>query len=409
MTTTARHLVDEKLLRECVHCGLCLDACPSYVELGTEMDSPRGRIHLLSAVHDGTLSLDAEVVRHFDLCLGCRGCETACPSGVHYGRIFEQARDAIEKRYRRPWPQRLRRWAILRIFPHPQRLRTLLRPVAVLRALGIWTWVERFVPAARLIPESLGGRAVAPPIGAPRPERRVALLRGCVASVLFAETEAAARRVLARCAVGVDVPPRQVCCGALHLHSGDGDAARALARQNIDAFGDGADPIVVTAAGCGAAMKEYGDLLAADPLYGARARALAARVRDVTELVAELGPPPSSRPLRAKVAYHDACHLAHGQGVRLAPRQILEHSGAELVALPESELCCGSAGSYNLSEPRVATALGERKAANIVASGATCVAAANPGCAMQIRAALRACGSNVRVVHPIELLDETYE
>jgi glycolate oxidase iron-sulfur subunit len=406
MAAPAGHLVEEALLRECVHCGLCLDACPTYVELGTEMDSPRGRIHLLAAVHDGTLRLESEVVRHFDLCLGCRGCETACPSGVRYGRIFEQARDAIEKRYRRPWPQRLRRWAILRVFPHPQRLRALLAPVAVLRAVGMWSWVERVLPAARLVPEGTATEPVAA-VNVPQAGRRVALLRGCVASVLFAETEAATHRVLARCGIGVDVPARQGCCGALHLHSGDADTAREMARRNIDAFGAAAESIVVTAAGCGAAMKEYGDLLADDPLYAERARALAARVRDATELVAELAPPPS-RPLRAKVAYHDACHLAHAQGVRAAPRRVLEIAGAELVPLAESELCCGSAGSYNLSEPEVAAALGARKAANIASSGAACVAAANPGCALQIRAALRARGSDIRVAHPIELLDEAY-
>jgi glycolate oxidase iron-sulfur subunit len=402
-------MVDEALLRECVHCGLCLDACPTYVELGTEMDSPRGRIHLLSALHSGAVELQAEVVRHLDLCLGCRGCETACPSGVRYGQILEQARDHIEKHYRRAWPERLRRWAILQVFPHPARLRTLLAPVAALRLLGVWNWIERLLPAARLVPETSAAAAPLPDAPAAAPgARRVALLSGCVAAVLFPETAAATRRVLVRLGVALAVPATQRCCGALHLHSGDAESARRLARHNIDAFGGGSDTIVVTAAGCGAAMKEYGRLLADDRRYAAAARQFAARVRDVAELVVELAPRRPQTPLAIRVAYHDACHLAHGQGVRQPPRALLELAGAELVPLAEAELCCGSAGSYNLTEPELAHSLGERKAMNIERSGAACVAVANPGCALQIRAALRARGVDLRVAHPIELLDEAY-
>lgn len=408
MSGASQPVVDEALLRECVHCGLCLDACPTYVELGTEMDSPRGRIHLVAALQNGRVELDSEVVRHLDLCLGCRGCETACPSGVRYGQILEGARAHVERTYRRPWRERLKRWAILQLFPHPRRLRALLRPVGALRAVGLWSLAEHLFPVARLVPEQIPAAFAETSDAAPG-TRRVGLLRGCVASVLFADTNAAAARLLRRGGLGVTIPTAQSCCGALHLHSGDVETARRLARQMVDSFAGDLEAVAVTAAGCGATMKEYGELLGDDPRYAEKARAFAARVRDVIEVLADVELPPVSTPIQEKVVYHDACHLAHGQGVRAAPRRLLsEVAGAELVPLAESELCCGSAGSYNLSEPAMAAALAARKADNIVASGATCVAVANPGCALQIRAALRARGARLRVAHPVELLDECY-
>jgi glycolate oxidase iron-sulfur subunit len=406
----ALRVVDEALLRQCVHCGLCLDACPTYVELGTEMDSPRGRIHLVAALQSGALEIGPEVVRHLDLCLGCRGCETACPSGVRYGRILEEARSFVRVHHRRSIPQRLLHWSILKVFPEPRLLVAALWPIRVLRRLGAWSIVERLVPAARLVPPFEAGAPLPEFSAADDDEKsRVGLLRGCVASVLFAATNAATVRVLNRSGASVSVPGGQGCCGALHLHGGDLEAARGLARRNIDAFGDDLDAIVVNAAGCGSAMREYGELLVDDPRYAERARAFARRVRDVSEAVLALDPqkPPKHSPLR--VTYHDACHLAHGQGVRSEPRALLSRvAGFDLVPLAESELCCGSAGSYNLTEPQMAAALGERKVANIEASGAACVAVGNPGCALQIRAALQRRGSNVRVAHPIELLDEAY-
>ncbi len=397
-------------LRECVHCGFCLNACPTYLELGTEMDSPRGRIHLLRALSDGTLALDDDVVRHLDLCLGCRACESACPSGVRYGHIFEDARAFIEPRARRTWLERVQRRALLAIFPYRRRLRTLLALVDVARRLGLWPALARWNEAAQLLPEERSPM----PAGAFHPARgarkqRVALLTGCVAGELFGGVNAAATRLLTRGGASVVVPPGQGCCGALHLHSGDRATARALARRNVEAFSSELDAVVVTAAGCGSTMKEYGHLLADDPRYAERARRFASRVRDVSQVLVGLGLEPPSVSTTTRVTYHDACHLAHAQGVRAEPRRLLSSiPGLELVELEESDVCCGSAGSYNLSEPEMAHRLRERKVDRISASGASCVAAANPGCVLQIRAGLAARGMATRVVHPIELLDEAY-
>ncbi|MDX2168430.1 MAG: glycolate oxidase subunit GlcF [Deltaproteobacteria bacterium] len=410
MADSSLRIANPDRLRECVHCGLCLNACPTYLELGTEMDSPRGRIHLIRSLEDGTLGLDADVVRHLDLCLGCRACESACPSGVRYGEIIEDARAYIEAHARRPWWERARRAAVLATFPRPRRLRALLGLAQAARGLGLWRVVSSWIAGADLLP----ARRDAGPRGAFHPAReaerlRVGLLTGCVGGELFGGINAAAVRVLNRHGASVVVSPGQGCCGALHLHSGDPETARRLARQNLDAFPAELDAIVVTAAGCGSALKEYGTLLAGDPAYVERARRFAARVRDVTELLDAIGAAPSSAapPRRLRVAYHDACHLAHAQGVRAAPRRLLASvPGVELVELAESDVCCGSAGTYNLFEPAMAQRLRERKIDHIAASGAECVAVANPGCALQIRAGLAARGLNVRVVHPVELLDD---
>jgi glycolate oxidase iron-sulfur subunit len=390
---------------------LCLNACPTYLELGTEMDSPRGRIHLIRALSDGSLALDAEVVRHLDLCLGCRACETACPSGVRYGSIIESARAYVERHApRSPW-ERWRRRGILAVFPHRRRVAALVQLATAARAIGMWGLIERFFDsAAALMPAAHGRPPLAAYHRAHGPERaRVALLTGCVADVLFADTNAAAVRVLTRNGVSVMVPPGQGCCGALHLHSGAPDEARALARRNLDAFPAELDAVVVTAAGCGSTLKEYGTLLADDPVYGARARRLASQVRDVTEFLAGLPAAAPASGAAAKATYHDACHLAHAQGVRDAPRRLLACIPAlELVELGEADVCCGSAGSYNLTEPAMARSLRERKIDHIAATGAQIVAVANPGCALQIRAGLAARGLAIRVAHPVELLAEAY-
>jgi glycolate oxidase iron-sulfur subunit len=405
-----RGMADSALLRACVHCGLCLDACPTYVELGREADSPRGRIHLIRAVESGVLPLGEEVVRHLDLCLGCRACETACPSGVRYGAIIEEARAYIERSHRRAWRERLRRLAMLSVFPYPERMRLLLGPVRALQAAGLWPLAQRLIPFAALVPPLRPLRPLAerhPAAGAER--GRVGLLAGCVARDIFAATNEATIRVLNHNGVTVLVPPAQACCGALHVHGGDPDTARAMARRNLGAFPEDLDAVVVNAAGCGAAMKEYGALLAGNARWAERARGFAGKVRDVTEFLAGLPAHPPATPLRERVAYHDACHLAHGQQVREAPRALLRLiPEIDLVELPESDLCCGSAGSYNLTEPEMARRLCERKVDNVVASGASCVASANPGCTMQILSGLRARGSTVRVAHPVELLAEAY-
>lgn len=405
-TGHAARVADPALLRECVHCGLCLSACPTYVELGTEMDSPRGRIYLVKALEEGTLEPTPEVVRHLDLCLGCRACESACPSGVRYGRIIEDARAYAERAAPRSRWDAWRRAAILGIFPHRRRLRALLGLTQVARGLGVWDMIARRVDAARMLPPL---RAVArlppfsPAVG--RERARVGLLLGCVGGELFAHVNAAAVSALTRSGVSVVVPSGQGCCGALHVHAGDPEGARRRARQALQAFPADLDAIIVTAAGCGSTMKEYGELLSDD----AAARRFAGKVRDVTEFLDTLDLP-ALRPLPMRATYHDACHLAHAQGVRAAPRRLLARiPGLELVELAEADVCCGSAGSYNLTEPGMAARLRERKLDHVAATGAEVVVAANPGCALQISAGLAARGLEMRVAHPVELLAEAID
>ena len=402
--------MDPEKFLDCVHCGLCLSACPTYVELGTEMDSPRGRIHLMKALEAGELPVTADVARHLDLCLGCRACETACPSGVRYGELIESARSFVEAKYERPLADRLRRRLVTLVFPRPQLLRALLLPLRLLELIGVLPALRRVSGLVDMLP-TLRRWDPLPEVAEPRAAARqhVALLAGCVAQVLFAETNRATVRVLTRNGCRVTTPPAQTCCGALYLHAGARREALACARRNLDVFPTELDCIIVNAAGCGAMLKQYGELLADDPSHAARARAFSAKVRDVTEFLAGVPLVAPRGALHARVAYHDACHLAHGQGVRDAPRQLLRQiPGLEVVELAESDTCCGSAGSYNLTEPAMAQHLGDRKAANVGATGATWVAAANPGCVMQIHASLRRAGSAATVIHPVELLDRAY-
>ena len=406
----ARRFVAYDKFLDCVHCGLCLSACPTYLELGTEMDSPRGRIYLMKGLEDGSLPMAPEVARHLDLCLGCRACETACPSGVRYGDLIESARAFVEDQHPRRFADRLRRRLITLAFPHPQVLRTLLLPLRFLELIGVMRLARRMSATAAMLPR-LGWWAPVPELEpAHATERhRVGFLAGCVAQVLFAETNRATLRVLARNGCTIETPAAQGCCGALYLHAGAKRDALACARRNIDAFPATVEAILVNAAGCGAMLKQYAELLADDPVYAARAHAFSAKVRDITEFLARIELVPPTRALHARVTYHDACHLAHGQGVRDAPRQLLRQiPGLELVELPDADLCCGSAGSYNLTEPEMARRLGDRKAASIRTTGSTCIVAANPGCAMQIQAALRRGGMEAIVRHPVELLDESY-
>lgn len=404
-----RFAPQEKFL-DCVHCGLCLSACPTYRELGTEMDSPRGRIYLMKALEEGTSVLTPDIARHLDLCLGCRACETACPSGVRYGELIESARSFVEQHHHRSLVDRWRRAAITTVFPHPQRLRLLFGPLRLLERVGILALLRSVSTHAAMLPP-LGDLAPVKELTPARgPERsRVDLLTGCVAQVMFAGTNAASVRVLARNGCRVSAPAAQVCCGALYLHAGKHQEALRCARRNLDVFAADADAIIANAAGCGAMLKQYGELLADDPLYAARARSFSSRVRDITEFLADLPLVPPVGGLSARVTYHDACHLVHGQGVREAPRRLLRQiPGLELVELRDADTCCGSAGSYSLTEPAMARRLAERKVANIRATGASCVAAANPGCVLQIHAALQRAGLPIRVRHPVELLDEAY-
>jgi glycolate oxidase iron-sulfur subunit len=412
---------------DCVHCGLCHGACPTYVALGTEADSPRGRIHLMRALQEGRLAVDAEAVRHLDLCLGCRGCETACPSGVAYGELIEAARPWIEARHRRPFVERWRRHLTVVALSTPWVLRVLLAPLRFLEALGLaplLRWIvgatsSRLAAMMHLMPTSIRPRAIVPIETAAEPDERatVHLLPGCVMPELFGETVRNTVDVLRANGCRVIAPLGASCCGALALHAGDRDRALAQARQAIDAFAaatprDGAPPpaIVPTAAGCGAMMKGWGELFADDPARAATARAIAGRVRDATEILAELGlrnPAATGAPRR--VAYHDPCHLAHAQGVRAEPRALLAAiPGLTLVPMADEDLCCGSAGHYNVMQPAMARQLVERKVAAIRASGADLVATANAGCALQLEAGLRAAGIATPVRHVLDLLAEAY-
>ena len=418
---------------DCVHCGLCHGACPTYVALGTEADSPRGRIHLMRALQEGRLAVDAEAVRHLDLCLGCRGCETACPSGVAYGALIEAARPWIEARHRRPFLERWYRRATIAALTTPALLRVLLAPLRLLEMFGVLACVRRVaarLPAAlrdavRLMPVPLAPPATllatTEPAGAER--ATVQLLAGCVMPELFGDTVRHTVDVLAANGCRVVVPPGQGCCGALALHAGDRDRCLAQARRTLDAIvaatpATGTPPaIVVNAAGCGALMKEYDALFADDPARAAAARAVAARVRDVTEILAELATAARGglRPFRGpatsprRVAYHDPCHLAHAQNVRAAPRALLAAiPGVELVRMDDEDLCCGSAGHYNVTQPAMARTLVERKVAAIRASGADVVATANAGCALQLESGLRAAGLAIPVRHVVDLLAEAY-
>lgn len=420
MANADTNFVDSEKFFDCVHCGLCLSACPTYVELGTEMDSPRGRIATMRALHEGRFDLNAEVVRHLDLCLGCRACETACPSGVHYGELIEGVRPFIEQHYQRPLLERLKRWTINTIFPTPLGMRLfalLLRTGAAvgLGRLARWHRLPRHIRYwLGLLPET--GTASAAPLLERYPaigEKRytVALLSGCVMPALFGATNQATVTVLRHNGCDVLVPKEQVCCGALLLHNGDKAAALTLARRNLDVFSAiEADAVIINAAGCGAMMKEYGALCKDDPTYREKAEHLATQAKDVAEFLVSIPLKIPTKEMKTTVTYHDACHLAHGQGVREQPRALLRAiPGMRLLELPESDWCCGSAGTYNLTEPAMAQRLLDRKMENIQAVGAELVVTGNPGCLMQIRAGLQQRGLPIKVVHTVDLLAAAYE
>jgi glycolate oxidase iron-sulfur subunit len=410
-------------VHQCVHCGLCLASCPTFAELGTEMDSPRGRIHLIKALAEGRVTPSPPVVTHLGLCLDCRACETVCPAGVPYGELIEAARAGLEEMRPGGLLRRLVRWFHFGfLLEHPERVRAAAAVLRIYQASGLQGFLRRTGLVRRLPGPLPAWEALLPPVPsraerAPLPPRltadgacrgRVALLTGCVQAVLFPGHNRATARLLARSGWEVVVPPDQPCCGALHAHAGDRDRARRLARRTVDVFAaTGARALVVNAAGCGAHLKRYGGLLADDAQYGERARDLAARVRDVAEFLAEHGLRDPLRPVALTVTYHDPCHVVHGQRIRAAPRALLARiPGLRLIELVESDWCCGSAGIYNLTHPQMAGRLLERKVERIVATGADAVVTANVGCILQIQAGLRARGSSIRVLHLVELLDE---
>ena len=411
-----------ELYSVCIHCGLCLNHCPTYRVLGLEQDSPRGRIYQVLQADSGRLKIGDSFVTHIDRCLDCRACETACPSGVEYGRIVERARAQIEQHYRRPWLARrlrryffnrvlrdyhvLARWARLLRWYQRSGAQRFLRATGLLKLFGL-AEVEALAPR---IDEDFFFHEIGmvfPPEGERR--GRVALLAGCIASVAFAELNRATVRVLVRNGIEVSVPERQRCCGALHAHAGFREEARLLARRNIDALLDERfDAILTNAAGCGSTLKEYDDLLAGDPGYEEKSKRFAAKMKDVTEYLAELGLRPPGRKLGARVTYQDPCHLAHGQKIRSAPRELLRAAGAELVELPHSDHCCGSAGIYNVIENELSMQILDAKMEDVASVRAEVIATANVGCMLQLRAGVMRRGLKREVKHVIELLDEAY-
>jgi glycolate oxidase iron-sulfur subunit len=477
--------VDDGKLRDlagdCVHCGFCLPACPTYSLWGEEMDSPRGRIHLVTQVLDGA-ELSSAAAEHFDRCLGCMACMTACPSGVQYDRLIEAARawtddpehappvqpeahlhevagtDVADEAgvageaagageagvtggaagagrtgevpvgggRHRPWPDRAARAAIFALFPYPRRLRAVTGPLRGLQRTGLDRLVARTGLPARVSPTLGAAMNLAPRPGPPVPRGRlpervaargprravVGMLTGCVQSVFFPQVNLATARVLAAEGCDVVIPREQACCGALSLHSGRVGEAADFARAAIETFEQaGVEAIVVNSAGCGSAMKEYTELLADDPAWADRAAALSAKVRDFSEFLVDLferagGPVAARHPVPALAAYHDACHLAHAQGITAAPRQLLGGvPELELREIPEAGMCCGSAGVYNLLQPEAAGELGQRKAASVLTTGAELLISANPGCSLQIASALQARGETIAIAHTAQILD----
>jgi glycolate oxidase iron-sulfur subunit len=408
-----RDVCDYDLLFDCVHCGLCAEACPTYIVTRREMDSPRGRIYLMKSLAEGSIDLDDDAARHLDLCLGCRGCETACPSGVHYGRLIEGARSFVERNHRRGFVDRFSRRAIGAIFPYPRRLRTLLAPLRLADHFGLRAALRAAMPRTirdwldLLPPLETDSRPLAPVVtGASRTDAATVVVHhGCVAQVLANSENLNSERLLAAAGYRIVQLVPTSCCGALDLHSGNAARAREFARANVRALkSSGADAIVSAASGCSAAIAEYGDLLKDEPEFAEDARAVSSGVRDLASLLLD-APVNPRREFRCRVTYHDACHLAHGLGVRDAPRKLLASiPGVTMVEMLESDLCCGSAGSYNLTEPAMARELARRKADNIIATGADYVVLANPGCEFQIAAELRRRGSKIKVVHLADFL-----
>ncbi|MGI8717991.1 MAG: (Fe-S)-binding protein [Lapillicoccus sp.] len=406
-----------ELVADCVHCGFCLPACPTYVLWGEEMDSPRGRIYLMNEGLAGE-PLTESMVGHFDACLGCMACVTACPSGVQYDRLIENTRAQVERRYERSTADKALRSAIFSLFPYPRRLRLMRGPLRLYQRTGIPALLRRSGVLDRISPTLSAMESLAPVLG--RPERvpaltaargprrgTVGMLLGCVQREFFPGVNAATARVLAAEGFDVVAPAGQGCCGALSSHNGREEEAIGFARELIDEFTrTGVDHVVVNSAGCGSAMKDYVHLLSDDPDYAERARTFSERTRDVSEFLAEVGPVAERHPLPVTVAYHDACHLGHAQRVRSQPRELLRGiPGLELREVAEGELCCGSAGIYNILNPQPARELGDRKAANVLATGARLLVTANPGCLMQVSSSIERAGSRMALAHTVEVLD----
>jgi glycolate oxidase iron-sulfur subunit len=414
----AKHPPSREIIDQCVHCGFCLPVCPTYALWNEEMDSPRGRIYLMKLAADGQAEINSQWVGHFDTCLGCMACMTACPSGVDYGKLIEATRAQIERKYDRGGLERFYRRLIFAVFTRPDRLRMMRLPLLLYQRSGLQKLVrrsgalqllpKRLQAMEALLPQLTASEAVAevtPAVAAKR--RRVGMLLGCVQREFFPQVNAATARVLAAEGCEVVSPADQPCCGALLVHAGEEDGALALARHLINVFERAdVDTIVTNAAGCGSNMKEYGHLLRDDPNYAERAREFSAKCQDISEILAYMMPYAKRNPLRLRVAFHDSCHLQHAQGVRAQPRSLLAGiPELELLEIPEAPICCGSAGIYSLVQPDAANALGDRKAGLIAPLNADVVVTGNPGCILQLQASLERAGKKIPVLHTIQLLD----
>ncbi|MEM7793305.1 MAG: heterodisulfide reductase-related iron-sulfur binding cluster [Cyanobacteria bacterium P01_C01_bin.118] len=417
---------DQSLINACVHCGFCLTTCPSYRVIGKENDSPRGRIYLMDAINQGEVPLTDAAVSHFESCLGCLACTTACPSGVQYDRLIDSVRSQVNRNHQRPLPVQLLRRLIFSLFPYPDRIRLLLSPLALYQGLGLSKLVRSTGLLDRWAPQLAAMESILPTV-TPKcfqdnlPETvpaegtqryRVGMILGCVQRVFFANVNEATARVLSANGCEVVIPKSQGCCSALPAHQGETEQAQALARQMIDSFADtGVDYIVINAAGCGHTLKDYGHSLQDDPEYREKAIAFSQKVRDIQEFLVEVGLTSklsaiTQQPL--KLVYQDACHLRHGQGITEAPRQLLRQIPGVTVTDPiDAELCCGSAGVYNMLQPDVANELGQMKVTNLVNTGAALIASSNPGCGLQIQKHLSHQGHTMPLMHPIELLDRS--
>ena len=416
---------DQKTIDACVHCGFCLATCPSYRVIGKETDSPRGRIYLMNELNKGEIPLSPSTVEHFDSCLGCLACATACPAGVDYGELIAATRPQIERNHPRPWVEKLFRQLLFSTFPYPRRLRLLLRPLALYQRMGLQSWLRQSELLETLLPQPLVAmESLAPQITSAAfkdtwPEvipaqgetrYRVGMILGCVQRVFLPEVNAATIRVLTANGCEVIIPKSQGCCGALSQHQGQESQAQDLARQTMDAFAnENLDAVLINASGCGHTLKEYGQILAEDPDYSDRAQSFADQVQDVQEFLDAVGLTTPLAPLQSEplaVVYQDACHMLHGQKIQEQPRRLLKKiPHLEIRDPADAALCCGSAGIYNILQPEVGDELGRQKVRNLCNTKATVIASANVGCNMQLRKHLALQDQEVPVLHPMQLLD----
>lgn len=419
-----KHPPDPNLINTCVHCGFCLSTCPSYRVIGKEMDSPRGRIYLMDAINQGVADLNSTTAQHFDSCLGCLACVSACPSGVQYGDLITATRPQVERNIERSLPDRLLRSLIFNLFPYPNRLKPLLAPLYLYQKLGLPELVRSSGLLKKVSPQLAAMESILPEVNLESlskemPELipaqgekryRVGMILGCVQRLFFSPVNEATVRVLTANGCEVVIPKSQGCCAALPAHQGQETQAQAIARQMIDSFADtDVDFVIINAAGCGHTLKEYGHILQDDPDYREIAKQFSNQVRDVQEFLAEVGLTSQLSPLTESelpMVYQDACHLLHGQKISVQPRQLLQQiPGVKLREPVDAALCCGSAGVYNMLQPEVADELGQQKAENLFNTGAKLIASPNPGCSLQIKKHLELQGKEMPIYHPIELLD----